>query len=175
MHFPIAFLILSYSLTLLHYVATSTSPLVPTASYPLRLVTPHLPTLSATAHLLLTLGILSGLVSIVTGGVELSRLIAHGGQYEADGTTTRPKIKVAFAHALVNDLVVAGAAVGWWFGGAEKDAGMEGVGGGGPSGWTALLAAGSVPALVFSASLGGALVYNYGVGLRMGTRKGKAA
>jgi uncharacterized membrane protein len=91
----------------------------------------------------------------------------QAGMYEADGKTLKPKMKTAFTHAAMNDVMVALAAYSW-FVRRDRTGGMI------PTGLNVLVAAVSLPGLMFSANLGGTLVYNYGVGLQAG-KKGKAS
>lgn len=160
-HFPISFLSLSWSLDLLHYAVTR-SPTVSRWSTPLS-SQQHLPTLSLVSHCLLGLGVISGFVSVVSGGAQLSKMLSNAGLYESDGKTVRPKIKIAFVHAVMNDATILAAAYSWyvrWVGGPAA----------GPSPANVLISALSLPLTLYSAHLGGKLVYNYGVGIHLEKR-----
>lgn len=170
-HFPIAFLMLSYTLDLLHFV-TSTTTLVPTS---ITSLLPSQPTLALTSHYSLILGLGTGVIAIGSGIIELIKMMQHSGLYEADGKTVRPKMKIALLHAGMNDVGWALALYSWYVRRGAGGLGLEKVGGGVPAApamVNVVIAALSLPALAYSASLGGVLVYNYGVGLSMG-KKGK--
>lgn len=105
-------------------------------------------------------------------------MIKNGGLYEADGKTMRPKIQTALTHAALSDVVIGLAGWSWWVRSARGDGNMGLMGTG-----KGMLGAGeevtmtdmgvsalSLPILLYSANLGGTLVYNYGVGLSMGKR-----
>ena len=72
---------------------------------------------------------------------------------------THPKIKVAFAHAAMMDLVIAGAAYNWWSKSSAKAYA--------PTDVNVLLSAVTAPLLSYSGYLGSKLVYDYGVGVDM--------
>ncbi|KAF7503739.1 hypothetical protein GJ744_003322 [Endocarpon pusillum] len=166
-HFPIAFLTTSWALDLLYSAVTN---VLPKSNFLAKSLSPHLPTLTVISHYSLALGILSGVVSIVTGGAQLSKMISNGGIYEADGKTMRPKVKTAFVHAGMNDVAILTAAFSWWVRRGNVDVLTGAVV---PTSTNVLISALSLPSLLYSADLGGKLVYNYGVGLSMG-KKGKA-
>lgn len=94
-------------------------------------------------------------------------MISNGGMYEADGKTMRPKIKTAFTHAAMNDVAILTAAFSWWVRRGNVDVLTGAVV---PTAINVLISALSLPSLIYSADLGGKLVYNYGVGLSMGKR-----
>ena len=130
-------------------------------------LSPHLPTLTLISYYSLIVGILSGVVSIVTGGAQLSKMISNGGIYEADGKTMRKKVKTAFLHAGMNDVAILTAAFSWWVRRGNVDVLTGAVL---PTTTNVLISALSLPSLLYSADLGGKLVYNYGVGMNMGKR-----
>lgn len=79
----------------------------------------------------------------------------------------RPKIKTAFMHAGMSDMAVLTAVFSWWVrrGNVEVLTGAVV-----PTNVNVLISSVSLPALLYSAGLGGTLVYNYGVGLNIGKR-----
>ena len=86
-------------------------------------------------------------------------------QKESSGETVyagmNPTVRVGVAHGLLNDIALAASAFNWWT--RRNRPGLE------PSGLNVLLSAAMLPALMFSAYLGGSMVYKYGVGVqRMG-------
>jgi hypothetical protein len=96
---------------------------------------------------------LTGLAAVVTGVYETGRVVAKQGEIlEADKKTIKPKVKILFAHAALNDIVLLVSAGYWWIrrqsGGAAcvPDTGMVGVG------------AALSGIQLFAASLGGTLV-----------------
>jgi uncharacterized membrane protein len=168
-HFPIAFLTLSYTLDILHFSTTTLLPKTNSLSLSL---SPHLSTLALSSHYLLILGLLTGLISAATGGAQLTKMLQHGGMYESDNSgrkMMRPKVKTAFTHAGLNDVAMLMGGWSWWV--RSKNAGdMGGLVGTGMA--NVVVSAVSLPVLLYSAGLGGKLVYNHGVGLSLG-KKGK--
>lgn len=90
------------------------------------------------------------------------KILKNGGLYEADGKTMRAKVKVAFAHAALNDLVFVASLYSWY---TRRDDKLNV-----PSGLNMLISCVMFPVLMFSANLGGTLTYNYGVGLNIGSK-----
>lgn len=157
MHFPIAFLSLAYGLDLLYAGVTRFGVL---QSY-----TSSIPEIGRAAHYLQALGLVTGVVSAVTGIQQASKIYNNGGLYEADGKTIRPKMKVVAAHAIFNDFVLLGSAYSWWL--RRDSPGFA------PTGVNLAISAVMLPILLYSANLGGTLTYNFGVGLNL-AKKGKS-
>ncbi|KAK6347568.1 hypothetical protein TWF718_005406 [Orbilia javanica] len=154
-HFPIAFLTFSHAIDILHYLTTNFS--IPFLS----ILTPLFPQLLSTSRLLHTLGIFSAIPAILTGIAQASAQAAKPGNlYEADGKTIKKKFYVMAAHAGLNDFSIIVSGASWW---ARYKA--HGILGAAEPGVNEVAVAGVVlPVILFAASLGGDLVYKYGMG-----------
>jgi len=141
-------------------------PYLPSA---LTSLVPYSSEISRLSYYALSAGLLSSLPSIATGVANAAQSIKTQGMYEADGKTLKPKVKVIAAHAVANDVVIAASAYMWWVRRQSNSPTYA------PDGWMVGLSAVLGVALLFAANLGGSLVYNYGIGLRMGKGKGKSS
>lgn len=173
MHFPISFLALAYGLDTLYairpYLPASTTSLLPPGS-----------DLTRASYYLLSLGLLTAIPAVMSGGAQAYALISRQGKYEADGRTMKPKVKATIVHALANDVVLALSAYMWYCRrslrnetvealvsksvGVELGAQTTMAAAYAPQGWMALVSVVMTGVLFWSASIGGALTYNYGVG-----------
>lgn len=108
----------------------------------------------------------------MSGGAQAYKMIQAQGIYTPD-RKIKPKVKIVVAHALVNDVVIAGSAYSWWQ--RRESAAARLVEGknpaeyeiaGGNAGMSVLLGL----LIMYGAYLGGALVYDYGMGLAMGKK-----
>lgn len=70
-----------------------------------------------------------------------------------------PKLKMAFVHAILNDIVIAGATWNWY---SRRGNVMNA-----PSGLNVLVSAITAPILGFAVYLGGKMVFDYGVGVNL--------
>lgn len=68
-----------------------------------------------------------------------------------------PKLKIAFLHAGLNDVAIVGTGFNWWM--------RRTIPGNVPTDTSILVSAGLLFSLLFSAFLGGKLVYEHGVGV----------
>jgi uncharacterized membrane protein len=166
-HFPIAFLSSSQILDTTYFLTTHarTAPLV-ASIYNIK---PYLSDITRTSHLFLALGLLTAVPAIITGGYEITQLLSRQAVADkiaaADGAQgkkkviqqTHPKVKMAFLHAIVMDIVVAGAAFNWW----SRRSAPAGV----PSDLNVLIAAVTGFFFMGAGSLGAQLVFNHGVGV----------
>ncbi|QIW98742.1 hypothetical protein AMS68_004260 [Peltaster fructicola] len=162
-HFPIAFLSLAYGLDILHTV----KPNLPGS------VTSYIPAdfdLTRASYYLLSLGLLTAIPAVVTGGQQAVKLFARQGMYEADGKTLKIKTKATIAHAVVNDIALAASAYVWY---AKHQAANSTIVGKlglssealyAPALWMVAAQVITFGLLLFGASIGGALTYQYGVG-----------
>lgn len=166
-HFPIAFLSLTYGLDTLHGLATPLSMPI------FRDLKPYLVDISRASHYANILGILTTLPAIVTGSAELIGMYRSNGLYEkvkreSDGQVVQsqinPKVALAVSHAALNDISLAISVYNWYTRRNVPDF-M-------PSNANMLLSALALPGLMLSGYLGGAMVYKYGVGVM---RQGEAA
>jgi uncharacterized membrane protein len=99
------------------------------------------------------------LPSIATGAYELMPVI------QRDGLSSK-KARIGLLHATLNDLTTAAAVYNWWT--------RRGTPGFTPTDTNIFLSAvAALPATMFSAYLGGSLVYIYGMGFRGGQAKAK--
>ena len=80
--------------------------------------------------------------------------------------TTNEKVKVGFAHAMLNDLAVGITAFKWW---SRRDNPAYV-----PDGLNVALSAATLPGLFIAAWLGGQLVYKYSVGVTKLAKEVKA-
>ena len=139
--------------------------------------------LSRASYWLLTFGLLSSLPAVASGGAQALKLFQKQGMYEADGKTLKAKTKATIAHAVVNDVVLAANAYVWWARRQAAETTLLGKLGAGtlatkeaaymPATWMVVTEAVSLGLLLFSANIGGALTYNYGVGFSAAGSKGK--
>lgn len=130
--------------------------------------------LTRASYYLLSLGLITAIPAVVTGGGEAVKMFSKQGMYEADGKTLKTKSKATIAHAVTNDLVLAASTYVWWTRRQQANdtlAGKLGVGSVStpeaayaPQSWQVVVEVLALGLLFFAASIGGALVYNYGVG-----------
>lgn len=163
MHFPIAFLSLAYGLDILHTVKGN----LPSS------VTTYIPAdfdLTRASYYLLGLGLITAVPAVVTGGQQAVKLFSRQGMYEADGKTLKVKTKATIAHAVVNDVALAASAYVWYAKHQAANNTLVGKLGVTPEGtyapalWMVALQVVTFGILLFGASIGGALTYQYGVG-----------
>ncbi|ORX94205.1 hypothetical protein BCR34DRAFT_620202 [Clohesyomyces aquaticus] len=161
-HFPIAFITLTGALDAL-YVASShpsTAGLVASTlkTLDMQLSPAMLPQLS---YYTTVLALITALPATVSGVMELMPLI------QRDGFST-PKAQTGALHAALNDISLLALVYNWWT--RRSAVGFE------PSSTNvAISALLNVPATLFAAYLGGALVYQYGMGMGRGASKSKKA
>lgn len=155
MHWPIAFLSLGYGLDLLYGATTylKVPYLVNTFAY-------SMPDIGKASYYLHVLGVLTTIPSAATGAAQLKKIYANGGLYEADGQTMRKKMKIGLIHAAMNDMVLVAGVWTWWSRHTENYAV--------PGAMNIFVSMLMLPALLWSANLGGTMVYNYGAGLNIG-------
>jgi len=159
-HFPLAFLSLAWGLDIL-YAATTKLQLAPLV----KSVGTSLPDISRGAHYLQAIGLVTAVPAVLSGGQQLIKMKNSNQAFEADGKTMRPKFKIALTHAALNDVAVLTAAYNWYT--KRGNVGLL------PSDTNLLISVVLLPILLFSASLGGKLVFNYGVGINLAKPKGK--
>jgi len=159
-HFPIAFLSLSWGLDIL-YAATAKlqlSPLVKTFGT-------SLPDISRGAHYMQAIGLVAAIPAILSGVQQLVKMKSNGQAFEADNKTMRPKFKITLAHAGLNDVAIIASAYSWYI--RRNNVGLL------PTDTNLLLSIVLLPILFYSANLGGTLVYNYGMGINL-SKKAKS-
>jgi uncharacterized membrane protein len=163
-HFPIAFLTLSYALDILYGLSThpQTASLV-RRTYDLA---PYLGDIARFSYFANTLGIATAIPTVLTGGMEFFALIKRQdllnklqkSEHKADAAKRmHPKIKVGLAHALLQDVVIFAACFNWWI--------RRSTAGNAPTDVNVIVSSVCLPLLLLAASLGGMLVYDYGVGV----------
>lgn len=146
MHFPIAFLILAYSLDILTFLSVpSLSPYLPTATDSTR-----------ASNSLLLLGLVSALPALLTGGSQAFLMISKSGIYDESGAV-RAKVKAVVTHALLSDVVLAATAYIWWL---KKN--------GEVAGWIVPAEGALLAGIVVVGGTGGTLTYEFGVGKSLG-------
>ena len=164
-HFPIAFLSLSYFFDILYGLSTHPS----TASLA-RLAfdfTPFLGDMARLSHYLNILGLLTAVPAAATGGMELMAMIQRqdlvnklqkSQNKSAAAQRMHPKLKIGFLHAALNDLAIVGSGYNWW----TRRAAIGNV----PANINIALSSVLMFSIFFSAYLGGQMVYKYGVGVQ---------
>lgn len=125
-----------------------------------------LPDIGKASYYLHILGVITALPATASGSQQLVQIYKNGGLYEADGKTMRAKMRIGLLHAALNDVVLAASVWTWYTRNTEKYTQ--------PNVLHVLLSCVMLPALLFSANLGGTLVYNYGAGLSIG-KAGKSS
>lgn len=169
MHFPIAFLTLSWGLDILYGLTTSIlQPTFLTSrfAHPTTLLD-----ITRLGHFMLCAGLLTTIPTIMSGNIQLVGMIKkNGGPWakNAEGKPTStmvPKIKATIVHALLNDLVFLVGVYQWYQRRAVENVGKV------PSDGGMIMSATLLPLLFFSAAIGGSLTYNHGVGLSLGRKK----
>ena len=163
-HFPIAFLTLSYALDILYGLSThpQTASFVSKAYDP----APYLDDITRLSYFANTLGIATAIPAVLTGGMDLFALIkrqdllnklqkSEGKADNAKGM--HRKIKVGLAHALLNDVGIFAAGFNWWT--------RRSTAANAPTDVNVIVSSVCLPLLMLAASLGGMLVYDYGVGI----------
>ncbi|GAA6055919.1 hypothetical protein JCM3770_002360 [Rhodotorula araucariae] len=168
-HFPIGLLSISFALDALQ--------LAPALSHGLNYLKllPPAAVINTLSHYTGAAGMLAALPSIATGLAELygmwSGQAKQKGEVKktlADAAVKRDiageKLKTTLTHATLNDIVLGIAAYNWWVRRQSSQLILPQT--------NALLSAAAIPLFLYSAYLGGSLVYEYGVGVQ---RQGEAA
>ncbi|TVY41091.1 hypothetical protein LSUB1_G001097 [Lachnellula subtilissima] len=160
-HFPITFIALTGFLDLLY----SASSFPPTGSFILSTLK-YLDVPSALVELLpqlsfytTILALVTTIPAIVTGFSDLLPLILR------DGFGT-PKVRTGLLHAGLNDVATAMMAFNWWTRRHVEDLAPTAVN-------TMLSGLLAMPVMFYAASLGGHLVYGYGMGVGKSSNKQK--
>lgn len=132
---------------------------------------------------MLSLGLITSIPAVMSGGQQAVQLFSKQGMYEADGKTLKLKSKAVIAHAVTNDLVLAVTTYLWYSRrqqAANTLAGKLGVeslataeAAYAPQMWQVIAEVLALGVLLFAASIGGALTYNYGVGFAPAGKAGK--
>jgi len=163
-HFPIAFLSLSYCLDFTYGLATFPQ----TASHVRQVynLTPYLGEIARISYYANTLGLLSATLAVFTGLMELWALMKRQDLLnkfqKSDNkvdTTKRihPKIIWALVHASVNDMGLTAAVYNWW---TRRSAALNL-----PTDTNILVSAVGMTFLFAAGYIGAGLVYGYGVGV----------
>jgi uncharacterized membrane protein len=166
-HFPIAFLSLSFAfdtltgLTRGGYLPSSLNAWGHE----------HISDFAFSSYGLNVLGLITAIPATITGAAELLSMIQAKGYFrrvEKDAMVLdngiNPRVKLGIAHALLNDVTLVVAVWNWYS--------RRSVPGYAPSALNVILSTAMIPTLLFSAFLGGSMVYKYGVGVQ---RMGEAA
>jgi uncharacterized membrane protein len=157
-HFPIAFTAITGGLDALYYASKHrlTSNLVNSVFKSLdNAVQPRaFPVLSYYSTIIT---ILVTLPAVATGVTQLAPVI------QRDGFSSK-KAKVGAVHALINDVALFATIYNWWT--RSQQTGFT------PSGMNVFVSAAlALPMTMYSAYLGGSLVYEYGMGFTRGNPK----
>jgi len=167
-HMPIAFLMTASALDILSFIGLHS----PTALYPLMKLTTsttaftnNLDTVALLNYLSLfsyastIAGLITSLPALSTGVAELYAMIQSRG---LDFKNLDPVVKVTLIHAGLNDLAIAGAAYNWLSRRGRTGFAVETS--------NCLISAVILGGVMYSAFLGGSLIYAHGVGVQ---RQGK--
>ncbi|KAF2216710.1 hypothetical protein CERZMDRAFT_64192 [Cercospora zeae-maydis SCOH1-5] len=174
-HFPIAFLFTAYALDILHTFRASLPGFAQNA-----LLGPN--DITRSSYYLLSLGLLTAIPAVVTGGRELIMMISKQGMHEADGKTVKTKVKATIAHAVANDIVIAVSTYIWYSRRSQVNDTLAGKIPGtaaaayAPSSGFVFAEFVTLALLLMGANIGGSLTYHYGVGfssLSAGKKEGK--
>ncbi|KZM28143.1 uncharacterized protein EKO05_0005828 [Ascochyta rabiei] len=157
-HFPITFTAITGGLDAIYYASKlpATSGLVNSVFNSLdKAIQPQaFPVLSYYSTILT---ILTTLPAIVTGVIQLSPVI------QRDGFQSK-KAKVGAVHALINDIALFATIYNWWT--RSQQVGFA------PSSTNVFVSSAlALPLTMYSAYLGGSLVYEYGMGFTRGNSK----
>lgn len=163
-HFPFAFLSLSSALDVAYGLASFPR----TAGFTSQVFdfAPHLGDIARFSYYSTFLGLAGGVAAVVTGGLDFAKLanrqdFVNKLRKSTDIVDTvkrfHPKLKYAFVHGLINDLVVFAAGYNWW---TRRSAAMNA-----PSWTNVLVSAIGFVLLSVSRYLGAEMVYVYGVGV----------
>lgn len=171
-HFPLAFNTLSFGLDILYGLTTV---FIKPAFLTSRFSAPEtLLDITRLSYFLLCTGLITAVPTIMSGNKQLVGLIKkNGGLYEKDAQgnakdTMVPRIKVAIAHALMNDTVFILALISWWLRRSTEDkVNLGNV----PGLLNIALSTIALPILLAAGASGAHLVYNHGVGLNLGRKK----
>ncbi|GAA5986860.1 hypothetical protein JCM10908_000926 [Rhodotorula pacifica] len=168
-HYPIGLLSISFGLDALQLAPWLTSGLTWLK------VMPPAAAVNVLSHYTGAAGLIAALPTLASGIAELYGM--WQGQAESKGSVqdagkdaiakkdvAGEKLKVTLTHATLNDIVLGIAAYNWWIRRQSKDLILP------P--FNATLSALAIPIFLYSAYLGGSLVYKYGVGVM---RQGEAA
>jgi len=164
-HFPIAFLTISYALDILYGLSTHPQ----TASWVRKAydVGPYLGDIARFSYFTNTLGVGMAIPAVLTGAMELFALIKRQdllnklqkSEDKADvAKRMHRKVKIGLAHAVLNDVGLFAAGFNWWT--------RRSTAGNAPTDVNIIVSSIFLPLLLFAASLGGMLVYDHGVGVR---------
>jgi uncharacterized membrane protein len=127
---------------------------------------PFLGDIARFSYYLSILGILTGIPAVLTGGAQLMDMLkrqdlANKLQKSQNKAATvqkmHPKLKIAFLHAALNDVAIVGTGYNWWTRRASE--------GNAPANTNVFVSVGLLFSLLFSAFLGGKMVYEHGVGV----------
>ncbi|KXS96432.1 hypothetical protein AC578_3215 [Pseudocercospora eumusae] len=159
-HFPISFLFLGYALDTLNHVRSSLPNGVSS-----NLASPN--DMTRASYYLLSLGLITAIPAVVTGGRELMVMLNKQGMKDADGTV-KPKVKAAFAHAVFNDVVLALSTYIWYHKRSLANQTLQ-LQGNVESAYApskGMVIAGVIATILMlmAANIGGVLTYNFGVG-----------
>lgn len=163
-HFPIAFLTVSYALD----VAYGLSTFPQTANYARQVydLAPHLGDIARFSFGTTTLGFATAIPAVVTGVVELYGMVKRQDvinklQKSKDIADTsrrlHPKIKIGIAHAWLNYVGLAMAGYNWW---TRRSTVMNA-----PSDTNIIVSGFGLVLLFGAAYLGAQLVFGYGAGV----------
>jgi len=165
-HFPLAFLFTAQLLDISYLAATHPSTSASVARiYDLK---PFLSDIARLGHLLMLFGVIFAIPAIATGALEMVKLmdrqavadkLKNSNNKKAVVAKTHPKVKVAFLHAGLMDLVAISMGYNWWI--RRSNPGVA------PNDLNVMISAAGAVLLSVAGYLGSSLVYTHGVGVDM--------
>lgn len=170
-HFPIAFNLLAWGLDILYALTTTYwKPGFLTSRFS---DASTLLDITRLGYFMLCAGLITTVPAILSGNKQLIGLISkNGGPWEKDAqgkqkNTMVPRIKVAITHALVNDVIFLVNLYSWYCRrSTEKSPNPGNV----PSHMNMIISMALVAPLLGALKAGGTLVFNHGVGLKLGRK-----
>jgi uncharacterized membrane protein len=173
-HFPVAFITTAQILDIVYGLTTNprTSAFMKTRFD----ATAYTTDIVRLSYLINMLGVLSAIPAIISGGLELAKLLnarsvpsklKKADDKAAVAKKVHPKVKFAFTHAIMMDIVVAGAGYNWY---TRRSTAVNA-----PGDINVLISALTLPLFGAAGYLGGLLVQEYGVGVNVRAYWGGAA
>ncbi|GJN89537.1 hypothetical protein Rhopal_002524-T1 [Rhodotorula paludigena] len=162
-HYPIGLLSIAFTLDALQLAPALTSGLTWLK------IMPPAAVVNTISHYTGAAGLLAALPAVATGVMELYGMWTGQTKQKGDVKTTvsdavekkdvaGEKLRTTLTHATLNDIVLGIAGYNWWVRRKSSDLILPTT--------NALLSALAIPLFLYSAYLGGSLVYKYGVGVQ---------
>jgi hypothetical protein len=102
--------------------------------------------------------------ALLTGAPQVLQMYSSGQAFEADKKTLKPKFTLTLCHAALSDIALAATTYSWYI--RRDQVGFL------PTDLNLAISATVLPVLMFGLKLGGALVFEHGMGVNL-AKKGK--